>query len=465
MDVLMLSRLQFGITTVYHFFFVPLTLGLSVLVALMETLYVSSGREIYKQMAKFWGKLFVINFAMGVVTGIVQEFQFGMNWSEYSRFVGDIFGAPLAIEALLAFFLESTFLGIWIFGWDKLSKGLHAAVIWLVAIGANISALWILIANSFMQEPVGYVINDGRAEMVDFFELVFNPNVWVMFPHTITAGLTTAAFFVMGISAYHLLRKNNPELFKRSFQVAAVLGTFAVVLVILNGHSQTQHMVESQPMKIAAAEGLYNTESPASFSLLTIGNLQGTEEIFSIRLPRMLCLLAYNQMDCEIQGINNLQAQSEQAYGPGNYVPPVPVIYWSFRIMVGAGFLMLGLAVYALFLVMGDSVENHKKSLRLFGWAIALPYIANTAGWIMTELGRVPWVVYGLMKIEDGVSVVVSPGAALLTLIGFTLVYAALMVATIYLMVKFARQAPPPLDSQAPSAVPEPIPSLVGAQE
>ena len=465
MDALMLSRLQFGVTTVYHFFFVPLTLGLSLLVALMETLYVSSGREIYKQMTKFWGKLFVINFAMGVVTGIVQEFQFGMNWSEYSRFVGDIFGAPLAIEALLAFFLESTFLGIWIFGWDKLSKGLHAAVIWLVAIGANISALWILIANSFMQEPVGYVINNGRAEMVDFFELIFNPNVWVMFPHTISAGLTTAAFFVMGISAYHLLRKNNPELFKRSFQVAAILGAFAVVLVILNGHSQTQHMVESQPMKIAAAEGLYETESPASFSLLTIGNLQGTEEIFSIRLPRMLCLLAYNQLDCEIQGINNLQAEFEQAFGPGNYAPPVPVIYWSFRIMVGAGFLMLGLAVYALFLVMGDSVENHKKSLRLFGWAIALPYIANTAGWIMTELGRVPWVVYGLMKIEDGVSVVVSPGAALLTLIGFTLVYAALMVATIYLMVKFARQAPPPLDSQAPSAVPEPIPSLVVAQE
>jgi cytochrome d ubiquinol oxidase subunit I len=465
MDALMLSRLQFGVTTVYHIFFVPLTLGLSLMVALMETLYVSSGREIYKQMTKFWGKLFVINFAMGVVTGIVQEFQFGMNWSEYSRFVGDIFGAPLAIEALMAFFLESTFLGIWIFSWDKISKGLHAAVIWLVAIGANISALWILIANSFMQEPVGYVINDGRAEMVNFFDLIFNPNVWVMFPHTITAGLTTAAFFVLGISAYHLLRKNNPDLFKRSFQVAAVLGTFAVVLVILNGHSQTQHMVESQPMKIAAAEGLYETESPASFSLLTIGNLQGTEEIFSIRLPRMLCLLAYNQLDCEIQGINNLQAQFEQEFGPGNYVPPVPIIYWSFRVMVGAGFLMLGLAAYALFLVMGDSVENHKKSLHLFGWAIALPYIANTAGWIMTELGRIPWVVYGLMRIEDGVSVIVSSGAALLTLIGFTLVYAALMVATIYLLAKFARQAPPPLESQAPSAAPETTPSLVGAQE
>ena len=465
MDALLFSRMQFGITTVYHFFFVQLTLGLSVLVALMETLYVSSGREIYKQMTKFWGKLFVINFAMGVVTGIVQEFQFGMNWSEYSRFVGDIFGAPLAIEALMAFFLESTFLGIWIFGWDKLSKGWHATAIWLVAIGSNISALWILIANSFMQQPVGYVINNGRAEMDSFSDLIFNPNVWVMFPHTITAGLTTGAFFILGISAYHLLRKNNPEMFKRSFQIAAILGTFAIGLVILNGHSQTQHLVEIQPMKVAASEALWETESPASFSLLTIGNLSGTEEVFSIRLPRMLCLLAYNQLDCEIQGINDLQAQFEQAYGPGDYRPPVPVIYWSFRIMVGAGFILLGLALYALFLVMGDTLESHKKPLRLFTWAIALPYIANSAGWIMTELGRVPWVVYGLMKIEQGVSIVVSSGEALLTLIGFTLVYAALMVATIYLLVKFARQAPPPLQGTEPATTPEPTPSLVGVQD
>jgi cytochrome bd ubiquinol oxidase subunit I len=465
MDVLMLSRLQFGITTVYHFFFVPLTLGLSVLVALMETLYVSSGREIYKQMTKFWGKLFVINFAMGVVTGIVQEFQFGMNWSEYSRFVGDIFGAPLAIEALLAFFLESTFLGLWIFGWEKLSKRAHLATIWLVTIGVNISALWILIANSFMQQPVGYVIRNGRAEMDNFFDLIFNPNVWVMFPHTITAGLTTGAFLVMGISAYHLLRKNNPELYKRSFQIAAILGTFAVVLVILNGHSQAQHMVETQPMKMAAAEALYDTESPASFSLLTIGNLRGTEEVFSIRLPRMLCLMAYNNLNCEIQGINDLQAVYEQQFGPGNYVPPVAIVYWSFRVMVGAGFLMLALAVYGLFLVMADSLESHKKSLRVFAWAIALPYIANTAGWLMTELGRIPWVVYGLMLIEKGVSVVVPGGAALLTLVGFTLVYAALMVATIYLMVKYGRQAPPALESPAPNAVLESTPSLVGAQD
>ena len=234
MDPLVLARLQLGITTVYHFFFVPLTIGLSVITAIMETIYVRTGRQVYKDMAKFWGKLFVINFAMGVVTGIVQEFQFGMNWSEYSRFVGDIFGAPLAIEALLAFFLESVFIGVWIFGWDKLSRGAHAATIWLVAIGVNISAFWILVANSFMQEPVGYALEGGRAVMTDFFALILNPNVWVQFPHTVFAGFTTGAFFVMGISAYHLLRKQNVDAFRRSFQIAAIIGTISIVLVVLN---------------------------------------------------------------------------------------------------------------------------------------------------------------------------------------------------------------------------------------
>ena len=238
MDAVMLARLQFAITTIYHFFFVPLTLGLSLIVALMETLYVTTHREVYKQMTKFWGKLFVINFAMGVVTGIVQEFQFGMNWSEYSRFVGDIFGAPLAIEALMAFFLESTFLGIWIFGWDKLSKKMHAAAIWLVAIASNLSATWILIANSFMQQPVGYVINNGRAEMTSFLALVLNPNLFVQLPHVILSGMVVSTFFVMGISSYHLLKKNNIDLFKRSFQIAATLAAMSTVMLILNGHSQ-----------------------------------------------------------------------------------------------------------------------------------------------------------------------------------------------------------------------------------
>ncbi len=462
MDAVILARLQFAATTVYHFFFVPLTLGLSVLVAIMETLYVRTGNENYLRMTKFWGKLFVINFAMGVVTGIVQEFQFGMNWSEYSRFVGDIFGAPLAIEALLAFFLESTFLGLWIFGWDRLSKGMHAIAIWLVAIGSNISALWILIANSFMQEPLGYVLQNGRAEMASFIDLLFNPNVWVMFPHTVTAGFATAAFFVMGISAYHLLHKNNVDLYRRSFQIAAIFGLIATLLVALNGHSQAQHMVQSQPMKMAAAEALWKTESPASFSLLTIGDLTQREEVFSIRLPRLLCLLAYDHLNCTVQGINNLNAQYQQQYGPGDYVPPVAVIYWSFRLMVGAGFLMLGLALYALFLVMGEIVTERPRVLRLFLWAMILPYVANSFGWILTEMGRAPWIVYGLLTFEQGISNTVPAGQVLVSLIGYTLVYGGLMVATIYLLAKYAKAGASelPVEPEADLA-----PSLVGAQD
>ena len=463
MDALILARLQFAVTTIYHFFFVPLTLGLSVIVAIMETLYVRSGKEMYKEMAKFWGKLFLINFAMGVVTGIVMEFQFGMNWSEYSRFVGDIFGAPLAIEALLAFFLESTFLGVWIFGWEKLSKGMHAAAIWLVALGANISAFWILIANSFMQEPVGFVIRNGRAEMTDFFALLLNPNVLVQFPHTVLAGFTTGAFFVLGISTYHLLKKNKVEMFHQSFQIAAIVGTISIILVILNGHSQTQEMVRSQPMKMAAAEALWESENPASFSVLTIGDLAQRKDVFAIRLPRLLSLLAYNQMDGVVRGIYNLQEEYVLTYGVGNYIPPVAVTYWSFRLMVGAGFLMLALALYALLNVMGGMFENRPRVLKLFTWAIALPYIANTTGWMMAELGRVPWVVYGVMKIEDAVSPTVSAGAVLATLIGFTLIYAVLIVADVYLLVKYARAVPG--ETPSPSEEGEPLPSLIGAQD
>jgi cytochrome d ubiquinol oxidase subunit I len=465
MDPLLLARLQFAITTIYHFFFVPLTLGLSVLVAIMETIYVRTGQDVYKEMARFWGKLFLINFAMGVVTGIVQEFQFGMNWSEYSRFVGDIFGAPLAIEALLAFFLESTFLGVWIFGWERLSKGMHAAAIWLVAIGANISALWILIANSFMQQPVGYIVQNGRAEMQDFFALIFNPNVWVQFPHTVLAGFTTAAFFVMGISAYHLARKQNLDFFQRSFQMAAIIAMISIVLVIMGGHDQAQHMVETQPMKMAAAEALWESQDPASFSLLTIGDLSQRRDVFSIRIPRLLSLLSYNQIEGQVKGIHGLQAEYEQQYGPGNYIPPVAATYWSFRVMVGAGFALLLLAIYALFLVMSGAYDQRTTILGLFTWAIGLPYLANTAGWMMTELGRAPWLVFGLMKIEDGLSVTVSGGMVLATLVGFTLIYGVLMAADIYLLNKFAKQGPSGPPGEVSKILPEEELFLVGAQD
>jgi cytochrome d ubiquinol oxidase subunit I len=441
MDALALARLQFALTTVYHFFFVPLTLGLSILVAVMETLYVRSGNETYKQMTKFWGKLFLINFAVGVVTGIVQEFQFGMNWSEYSRFVGDIFGAPLAIEALMAFFLESTFIAVWFFGWDKLGKRAHLAAIWLVVIASNLSALWILIANSFMQEPVGYAIQDGRAVMTDFMALVTNPNVWVQWPHVFFSGLATAAFFVLGVSAWHLRRKTNPDFFNRSFKIGTVAAVIGAVFVIFVGHAQAQRMVQTQPMKMASAEALYNSEQPASFSLLTIGDLQG-KEVFAIRIPDILSLLACNNLTCEVKGINDLQAEYTQQYGPDDYVPPLAWTYWSFRVMVGAGFLMALLAFYALFLVLRNKAEHSKRFLRILPFAMLLPYLANTSGWLLTELGRQPWIVFGLMKTAAGVSNVVGGLAVLFSLVLFTAVYGALMGVAIYLFNRYGKSDP-----------------------
>ena len=442
MDVVLLSRLQFAITTVYHFFFVPLTLGLSVLVATMETLYVRSGNETYKRMTKFWGNLFLINFAMGVVTGIVMEFQFGMNWSRYSAFVGDIFGAPLAIEALLAFFLESVFLGVWIFGWEKLSKRAHAVVIWMAALGANLSALWILVANSFMQHPVGFALENGRAVMNDFGALLANSYLWTQFPHTVLSGFTTGAFFVMGISAYHIIRRREMNFFRRSFEIAAIFGVVSIFLVILVGHSQTQRMVEAQPMKIAAAEALWESQNPASFSLFTIGNEETRSDVFAIRIPYLLSVLAYNQPTGLVKGIRNLQAEYEQKYGPGDYVPSVITAYWSFRIMVGIGFLLFLLAAIALYPILRSRPLSKMRLIGVFPFVIALPYLANTVGWIFAEMGRQPWVVFGLMKTQDAYSSNVTPGMVLLTLVVFTLVYAGLIVADVYLLNKFAKAGP-----------------------
>lgn len=442
-----LSQWQFAITSVYHFFFVPLTLGLGVLVAIIETLYVRTGQDDYKRLAKFWGKLFVINFAMGVVTGIVQEFQFGMNWSEYARYVGDIFGAPLAIEALLAFFLESTFLGLWIFGWDKLSKGLHLAAIWLVSIASLLSAFWILVANSFMQSPVGYAEVSGRLVMEDFGALLANPYVWGQFPHTIFSGFTTGAFFMLGISAYHILRKNQVELFTRSFQIAAVFGMIGVLMVALVGHTQAQRMVQLQPMKIAAAEGLLETEDPASFSILTIIDQKTMTEKLSLRLPYALSILAYNRPSGEVMGVNELNAQFESEHGPGNYVPSIFMTYWAFRIMAGLGMLMLFLAAYGLIRTMRGQLTSKTWLLGIFPIAILFPYIANSSGWILTEMGRQPWVVYNIMLTADAVSPTLTNGMVITSLVAFTLVYGVLMAADIYLLSKYARAGIEPVET------------------
>lgn len=443
MDTLTLSRLQFGVTTVYHFFFVPLTIGLSFLVAILETMYVKTGDERYKQMTKFWGKLFLINFSMGVVTGIVQEFQFGMNWSGYSRFVGDIFGAPLAIEALVAFFIESTFLGVWIFGWDKISKKLHCVSIWLAAVATSISAFWILLANSFMQNPVGYTLNNGRAEMTDFGALLTNGHLWWQFPHVLTSALTTAGFFMVGVSAINIVRNSNKGFFEKSFRFGAVAALIGAVLVIFVGHEQTRSLSEEQPMKIAAAEALWETEDPASFSFVANIDQENRTNHGAISIPGGLSFLLYYKFDGEVKGINDLQAEMEAEHGPGNYIPPVAVVFYTFRIMVAAGGLMLILGIVALIIMRRKTaLSDYKKWMFIFSWSLILPYIANSAGWIMAEMGRYPWVVYGLMTMEDGVSTVTNPTYLLISLIGFAAVYTALAIVTIVLMKRYAIRNP-----------------------
>ena len=461
MDIVTLSRLQFATTSIYHFLFVPLTLGLGWIVAIMQTVYFRTGEESWKRMTKFWGKLFLINFAMGVATGIVQEFQFGMNWSEYSRYVGDIFGAPLAIEALTAFFMESTFLGLWIFGWDRIDKRVHLAAIWLVAIASNLSALWILIANAFMQHPVGYVLNTttGHLQLVDFFALVTNSKAWVMFPHTIFSGLATAAFFVLGISAYHLIKKQNVEIFKRSFQIAAVLAMIAGTVVVITGHQQGVEVLQSQPMKMASIEALWKTENPASFSLLTIGDLSGKKEVWSIRIPYLLSIISYNQLTGEVKGVEDLQQEYIQQYGPGDYVPLMVFTYWGFRFMFYSALLMVLLALYALYAMYKGTVEKMR-----FGWvfpyAMALPFMATTGGWVVAEMGRQPWIVQGLLKTQDAVSPNLTPGMVLFSLIGYVLIYAVLIVVDVRLLASFAKGGP---DATDRGFIGEPV--LVGGQD
>lgn len=440
MDPIALSRMQFAITTIYHFFFVPLTLGLSILVAIMETVYVRTGKEVYKRMTKFWGKLFLINFAMGIVTGIVQEFQFGMNWSEYSRFVGDIFGAPLAIEALMAFFLESTFLGVWIFGWDKLPKRVHAATIWLVAIGSNISALWIIIANSFMHVPTGFVLRNGRAEMVDFPALLTNPHALYQFPHAISAGITTAAFFVLGISAYNLWKgKGERELFNISFRWAAIYSLIGVLIVGVIGHFQADYIHKVQPMKMAAAEAIWETDDPADFIFFAISDQEaGRNTVEFLRIPGLTSFMYNFRFSGEVEGIHDLQEQFEEEYGPGDYIPPVNFIFWTFRVMVGAGFLLLFISLLSLYLVYMKKLENIPRVLKFLPLALFLPYAANSAGWLMTEVGRQPWIVYGLQRVEEGISPNLPASTILFSVITFTLLYGALMVVDVYLLAKFA---------------------------
>jgi cytochrome d ubiquinol oxidase subunit I len=443
MDPLLLSRWQFAVTTIYHFFLVPLTLGLSILVAIFESRYVATGNETYKRLTKFWGKIFLINFAAGVVTGIVQEFHFGMNWSGYARFMGDIFGAPLAIEALLAFYLESTFIGLWVFGWDKLSKKVHLAAAWLVAIGSNISAFWILTANSFMQNPVGYAIENGRAVMTNFIALITNPNLPYQFFHVLAAGISTAGFIVLGFSAWHLLRKNgNMEFFQKSFRWAAVYALIGVVMVGLVGDAHGKFLARTQPMKICAAEAIWEYEQPADFIVFAGIDEKGQDNTFEIRIPKALSFLLYSNFTGGINGLKYWQTEAVVKYGPGNYIPPVVITFWSFRIMVGIGFLMGLLAFLAVIRPKIKPLEKSRPFLISLLPAMALPYLSSTFGWILTESARQPWIVYGLQKVQDAVSPNVTTGDVLFSLTLFVVLLGALVAVTGWLMYKSGTAEP-----------------------
>ncbi|GHH69863.1 cytochrome ubiquinol oxidase subunit I [Streptosporangium violaceochromogenes] len=444
MDVLDLSRWQFGITTVYHFLFVPLTIGLSVIVAGLQTAWFRTRNPAYLRLTKFWGKLFLINFAMGVVTGIVQEFQFGMNWSDYSRFVGDVFGAPLAMEGLMAFFLESTFLGLWIFGWDRLSPRLHLATIWTAAVGTNLSAYFILAANSWMQHPVGYRLNPetGRAELTDIWAVLTNSTTLVTFPHVLFGAFVTAGAFVAGVSAWQLLRRRHVELFRTSARMAMAVTLVASAGVALSGHLQAQIMTEQQPMKMAAAEALWEDETSAGFSLFAVGDVTGGRNHVNLQVPYGLSLLATDTLDGRVEGINDIQARYRALYGPGDYRPVVGLAYWSFRLMIGFGALSGLLALAGLWVTRRGRLPENPWFHRVAIWGIGLPFLANSLGWVFTEMGRQPWTVFGVMRTAAAVSPGVDVTEVAITLTGFTLLYAALAAIEVRLLLKFIRRGP-----------------------
>ena len=458
MNALDLARWQFGITTVYHFIFVPLTIGLSILVAVMQTVWHVKKNPLYLRMTRFFGTLFLINFAVGVVTGIVQEFQFGMNWSDYSRFVGDVFGAPLAMEGLLAFFLESTFLGLWIFGWNRLSPRVHLATIWLAAIGTNLSAYFILAANSWMQHPVGYRINPvtHRAELTSIGKLLTNSTVLVTFPHVLSGAFLTAGIFLAGVSAWFLMRRREPELFRRSMRLGLGVALAAAVATVVSGDLQARIMDSQQPMKMAAAEALYNTSQPASFSLFTIGSLNGGEELWSVRVPNALSLMATGDPDGKVKGINDIQRSYEQKYGAGDYKPVIPVTYWSFRLMIGFGALAGLLALAGLWFLRRGRDNRWIYCGALI--CLVLPYLANTLGWIFTEIGRQPWTVMGVLRTADSVSPSVGTASVVISLVVFTLLYLVLAVVAAVLMVRQVRTGPPPETPDSASG--EPVPAF-----
>ncbi|MDN5916229.1 MAG: cytochrome ubiquinol oxidase subunit I [Pseudonocardia sp.] len=467
MDPLDLARWQFGITTIYHFLFVPLTIGLSVIVAALQTAWVRTGREDYLRATKFFGKLFLINFAMGVVTGIVQEFQFGMNWSAYSTFVGDVFGAPLAMEALVAFFLESTFIGLWIFGWDRLGKRVHLACIWAAAIGSNLSAYFILAANAWMRNPVGFETDPatGRARLSDIGAVLGNVQAWSTYMHVVSAAFVIAGLFVVAVSAYKLMRSRWPRsgdvaphesepreerprnehehsMFRRTLRAGFLVTALAGALVAFSGDHQAKLAATYEPMKLAGAEALWETETPAGFSLFAVGDIQGSRNHINVQIPAVLSFLATGDFGGTVQGINNVQAQYEQMYGPGDYRPNIAVLYWSFRLMMGLGMSGVAVSVLGLWLTRRGRLPDHRWMYPIAIAALPAALIGNIFGWVLTEMGRQPWTVHGELLTAASVSPGVSLTEVALSLGMFTALYGVLAVVEFRLLVRYVTAGP-----------------------
>jgi len=434
MDIISLARFQFAMTAIFHFLFVPLTLGLAPIVAFMETRHLTTGNEKYERMAKFWGKLFIINFALGVVTGLTMEFQFGMNWASYSAYVGDIFGAPLAIEAFAAFFLESIFIGLWIFGRGRISKKLHVASIWIVAFAVTLSAFWILFANGWMQHPVGYEIQNGRAIMTDFTVFLTNSYSWSKFLHAMLAGFATASFFVLGISAWHLLRKNETEVFTSSFKIAAVFGLASSFLVFVMGDFAGGEIAKVQPEKLAAMESHWETARNVPFYLVVLPdeeNSRNAVELFGI--PGMVSFLSFKDFNAEVKGLRDWPKEDR---------PPVLPVFAGFRLMVGLGMLFMLLSAVSVYIAFTGRAGRWSWFLKLLPFVIPLPYIAAELGWIVAEMGRQPWIVYRVMRTTDAASPSVGSGQIMFTIISFVFIYGLLAALDIFLLAKSARKGP-----------------------
>ncbi|WP_155368310.1 cytochrome ubiquinol oxidase subunit I [Catellatospora vulcania] len=455
-----LARIQFAMTSIYHFIFVPITIGLAFLTAILQTVWHRTGRDEYLRLTKFFGVLLVINVAVGVVTGLVQEFQFGMDWSAYSRLVGDVFGAPLAMEGLAAFFLESTFLGLWIFGWGRLSRRIHLAAIWLVALGAAGSAAFILAANSWMQHPVGFEINatTGRPQLNDIWAVMTNPVFLWGYTHVLLASLVTGCVLMLAVSAWHLRKRSNPEVFARSAKLALVILAPAMIFQMFIGSELGVVEAKYQPMKIAASEAQWTTCQPCSFSIFQIGGgNQDQTPTKIIEVPYLLSLLATNHLDGQVTGLNELNAQYQQQYGPGNYVPNVFIQYWSMRVMAYLAMVIVLLGLWGLWVMRRKHLETAHRFLGLAMWAPVLLVLMNTAGWMLTENGRQPWIVQGIMLTENGISPSVSTTTVAISLTVFFLLYAALTVVWLVLMLRYARKAPPPtVPAAEDTTVPEP---------